>query len=183
MRRKKKVYSWEPNLNTVKCDQVGCKLEGEYKAPKTPNSKEMYNFCLKHVKIYNKRWDYFAGKSQNDIYEFLKNENYNSNLRPLKERVSSKIRFDFDFGFDFDESKFSSKTTDREQLLYKNDKEIQDALKTFDMEPPIKSSSLKKKYNALVKKYHPDIHGQNKQKEKLLKKVNNCYKILKKIAR
>ena len=35
MRRKKKVYSWEPNLNMVKCDQVGCKLEGEYKAPKT----------------------------------------------------------------------------------------------------------------------------------------------------
>ena len=90
MRRKKKVYSWEPNLNSVKCDQVGCKLEGEYKAPKTPNSKEMYNFCLKHVKIYNKRWDYFAGKSQGDIYEFLKNENYNSNLKPLKERVSSK---------------------------------------------------------------------------------------------
>ena len=43
MRRKKKVYSWEPNLNMVKCDQVGCKLKGEYKAPKTPNSKEMYN--------------------------------------------------------------------------------------------------------------------------------------------
>ena len=51
------------------------------------------------------------------------------------------------------------------------------------MEPPIKASSLKKRYNALVKQNHPDIHGQNKQKEKLLKKINNCYKILKKIAR
>lgn len=181
MRRKKKVYSWEPNLNTVKCDQVGCKLKGEYKAPKTPNSKEMYNFCLKHVKIYNKRWDYFAGKSQGDIYEFLKNENYNSNLRPIKERVSSRIKFDFDF--DFDEDKFSGKNTDREHHIYQNDKEIANALEIFDLELPIKASSLKKRYNALVKQNHPDIHGQNKEKEKLLKKINNCYKILKKIAR
>ena len=44
-----------------------------------------------------------------------------------------------------------------------------------------KASSLKKRYNALVKQNHPDIHGQNKQKEKLLKKINNCYKILKKL--
>ena len=34
------------------------------------------------------------------------------------------------------------------------------------MEPPIKASSLKKRYNALVKQNHPDIHGQNKQKRK-----------------
>ena len=181
MRRKKKVYNWEPNLNMVKCDQVGCKLEGEYKARKTPNSNEMYNFCLKHVKIYNKRWDYFAGKSQSDIYEFLKNENYNSKLKPLKERVSSGIRFDFDFNFD--ENKFSDETLHKEKSVYQNNTEIEDALKTFNMKPPINSSSLKRRYNALVKQNHPDIHGQNKQKEKLLKKINNCYKILKEIAR
>ena len=181
MRRKKKKYDWESStLHKVMCDQVGCKLEGEYKAPKTPNSKEKYNFCLKHVKIYNKRWDYFAGKSQADIYEFLRNELYNSQTKPLKERVSSKIKFEFDFGNnDFFEQP-NKKTKKDFKLL---DKEVQDALNIFDIDFPIDKQNLKKRYNILVKQNHPDINGQNLKKEKLLKKINNYYKILKKIAR
>ena len=65
-----------------------------------------------------------------------------------------------------------------------NDKDYEDKIikgKLNNSELQISHSKLR--YNALVKQNHPDIHGQNKQKEKLLKKINNCYKILKKIAR
>ena len=54
------------------CQEKGCLNEGEYEAPKSPNSKEKYFFCLHHIKIYNKRWNYFAGKSQKQIYDFQK---------------------------------------------------------------------------------------------------------------
>ncbi len=179
-RRKKKGYDWEPvSKNFVKCDQVGCKSRGEYQAPKTPNSSERYNFCLKHIKIYNKRWNFFAGKSQSEIYEFLRNELYNSETKPLKERISSKIKFDYDF--DFDQNDFYKHSSKNNTNSY--DTETQNALKTFKMNTPIESVALKKKYNALVKENHPDLHGQNPKKEKLLKKINNHYKILKKIAR
>ena len=43
-------------------------------APKSPNSKEKYSFCLSHVKEYNKRWNFFAGKSQSQIYDYQKND-------------------------------------------------------------------------------------------------------------
>ena len=56
------------------CQEKGCLNEGEYIAPKSPNSKEKYFFCLDHIKIYNKRWNYFAGKSQKQIYDFQKND-------------------------------------------------------------------------------------------------------------
>ena len=36
------------------CQEKGCLNEGEYEAPKSPNSKEKYFFCLHHIKIYNK---------------------------------------------------------------------------------------------------------------------------------
>ena len=54
-----------------KCDEINCDQAGEYYAPKSPNSSEKYVFCLKHIKLYNKRWNYFAGKSQNEISKYL----------------------------------------------------------------------------------------------------------------
>ena len=41
---------------------------------------------------------------------------------------------------------------------------------------------LKKSYKELVKKNHPDVHGGDIKKESLLKKINNYYKNLKKVA-
>ena len=68
---KKKKYIWSVEKKTKRmCDQIGCNKVGEYIAPKKPNSKEKYFFCLHHVKLYNKRWDYFAGMSQSEIYKF-----------------------------------------------------------------------------------------------------------------
>ena len=66
MKKKKftKCYPWESSEKVfTKCDQENCNLPGEFKAPKSINSSAKYNFCLHHVKIYNKRWDFFAGKS------------------------------------------------------------------------------------------------------------------------
>ena len=71
------------NDSSIKiCDEVNCQEIGEYEAPKTPNGKEKYTFCLKHIKIYNKRWNYFAGKSQQEIYDFQKNDFFEGKLDP-----------------------------------------------------------------------------------------------------
>ena len=62
------------NLIIKKLDCVRKRLfqSRKYEAPKSPNSKEKYFFCLEHIKIYNKRWNYFAGKSQRQIHDFQK---------------------------------------------------------------------------------------------------------------
>ncbi|MAH78373.1 MAG: hypothetical protein CBE14_002235 [Rickettsiales bacterium TMED254] len=183
--KKKKItlnFPWdEKKLNIKKCDQINCNNQGDYKAPKSINSNEVYNFCLEHVKIYNKRWNFFAGKSQKQIYQFLKEETYiNKPTRPMSERISSKINFDFSFDADF--NSFFEKKPKKETMSSKLT-EIDKALNLFNLSIPFTSLELKKIYNNLVKRNHPDLHDGNKKKETLLKKINIYYKLLKKVAR
>ena len=57
---KAKKLSWEEKNEFYCCDKKGCKSEGRYKAPKSKlNIRNYYFFCLKHVKEYNKSWDYY----------------------------------------------------------------------------------------------------------------------------
>ena len=74
---------------------------GNMLAPKSPNSNEKYIFCLEHIKEYNKRWNFFAGKSQNQIYEYQKNDFFIGRpTRPFSKGHSSKIKFEFEYSFD-----------------------------------------------------------------------------------
>ncbi len=69
-----KKFFESTNYSTKQCDEKGCNEEGSFIAPKSPNNREKYFFCLKHIKLYNKRWNFFAGKSQAEIYNFQKND-------------------------------------------------------------------------------------------------------------
>ena len=41
---------------------------GKYRAPKSPKNVDEFNwFCLKHVKEYNRKWNFFEGHSQQDL--------------------------------------------------------------------------------------------------------------------
>ena len=92
------------------CQEKNCFNEGEYIAPKSPNSKEKYFFCLEHIKIYNKRWNYFAGKSQKQIYDFQKNDFFEGRpTRPFSYGYDSKIKFEFEYELNREKIKFKKK--------------------------------------------------------------------------
>jgi len=56
----------------IKCDWEGCQEPGEFKAPKGVRSEGQYhNFCLEHVRHYNKAFNYFAGMSPEELDEAL----------------------------------------------------------------------------------------------------------------
>ena len=51
--------------------------KGEYKAPTSRENLEFLSFfCLDHIKIYNKSWDYFKGRSSEQIYNEVSNDAY-----------------------------------------------------------------------------------------------------------
>ena len=57
------------------CDWDNCNEFGEYKAPiERDNSKKFRMLCLKHVKEFNKNWNYFSGMNDNQIMNFLKSD-------------------------------------------------------------------------------------------------------------
>ena len=180
MKKKKftKKFPWEFKESKDKiCDQENCYEIAMFKAPKSVNSKNYYYFCKEHIKIYNKRWNFFAGKSQNEIYNYLKNEMYiNKPTRPISDRISSKIKFDFSYIF---ENNYNyNKKSDNNDLV----DDLSAALTLFKLKQPFSMQELKKSYKELVKKNHPDVHGGDINKDSLLKKINNYYKNLKKVA-
>ena len=52
------------------------------------------------------------------------------------------------------------------------------ALSILNVKLPITLEKIKKNYKKLVKIFHPDVNGNNKDKENKFKDINNSYKIL-----
>ena len=60
---------------------------GKFRAPnEKDNSKNFRLLCEKHIKLFNKSWDYFDGMSQKEIETFLKSDK-ESGLIKLYKRV------------------------------------------------------------------------------------------------
>ena len=57
------------------CDWENCKETGSYKAPvEKDNSKKFRLLCLKHIKIFNKNWNYFENMNDSEIEFFIKSD-------------------------------------------------------------------------------------------------------------
>ena len=57
------------------CEWDNCKESGKFKAPlEKDNSKKYRWLCEKHIKLFNKHWNYFEGMGQNEIENFLKSD-------------------------------------------------------------------------------------------------------------
>ena len=57
------------------CDWNNCKKVGNYKAPiEKDNSKKFKLLCLEHIKIFNKKWNYFANMTNEEIEYFIKSD-------------------------------------------------------------------------------------------------------------
>jgi len=182
---KKKSISHIPGYDNVnaserQCDEKGCNQHGSYFAPKSPNNKDKYIFCLDHIKKYNKRWNYFAGKSQNEIYEFQKNGFFEDRpTKPFFTGSSSKIKFQFEYSLDKSKIKFSKRSQKFEKVCkYSLNNEIENSLIIFGLDPESSQNDLKKVYKELVKKYHPDLNKNYLNKETKIKEINRAYKIL-----
>ena len=166
------------------CQEKDCLNEGEYEAPKSPHSNEKYFFCLKHIKIYNKRWNYFAGKSQKQIYDFQRNDSFEGRpTRPFSYGHGSKIKFEFEFSLDHEKLKFKRKNKSFFSKNKNNDSKVQKALKIFSLNFDFSEKILKKRYKELVKKYHPDLNKSFLNKDSKIKEINNAYNFLLQLAK
>ena len=144
----KNNLSWEKSV-FKKCDSDACNKKGEYRAPKSRIMlNEYFYFCLKHIKEYNKSWDFYKGMSVDQIETSMRNDKFNDNY-------------------------FKNKLLD-ETLTIEDTK----ALNDLNLEMPISLEKIKKNYKKLVKIFHPDVNGNNKKAEEKFKQINESYKLL-----
>ena len=180
----KKNLSWEKKFPKI-CDREKCNKIGEFKAPKSRiKLNEYYFFCLKHIKEYNKSWDFYKGLTVDQIeYSMRKDTVWDRPSWPFKGNPSKIIDQINEFMNDDDDNLFEKNRSNKEFNKYRLladglTNEQNQALKILDLKLPITLEQIKKKYKKLVKIFHPDVNDNNKEAENKFKDINEAYKIL-----
>lgn len=161
------------------CMASGCDAEADYPAPK--NRKELRNyiwFCLEHIRDFNQSWNYYEGLEGDALEKEIRNattwERPSWKFGTGGAHHTYQAQFEDGFGmFDEDSNAQKHKTPHR-------DPEEDAAWALFDLPPQSDLTVLKKRYNELVKRYHPDHNQNDATAEDKLKEINLAYSVLRK---
>ena len=179
----KKSLSWE-NFVPKMCDQLDCKNSGEYKAPKSRSKlNEYYLFCLQHVTAYNKSWDFYKGLSVDEVELSMRKDTvWDRPSWPLKgnpAKVMDQLKEFLVNDYSLFEKKKEVHDFLKNKMFNENlTNEEYQSLKVLELKLPISVDEIKKSYKKLVKIFHPDVNGNNKNAEKKFKEVTEAYKLL-----
>ena len=164
----KNKLSWESNNKAKLCEYGDCKEIGKYKAPKSRiKINEYYLFCLKHVKSYNKSWDFYKGLSIDQIELSMRKDAvwdrpswpFKGNPNNVMGQLNELLKNDYNlfenerYTADFLKNKIDDEKLNT--LEYKS-------LKILGLSLPVSVHDIKKKYKKLVKIFHPDVNENNK---------------------
>ena len=158
------------------CDFPGCSEPAEYRAPKDRSLRSHYWFCLKHVQEYNKKWDFLAGLSPEQIEAQLQNDvtwqrpTWKLGTGGSAHVVHGSVKDHFNF---FDETQLGmSGHYNPPQSESRYSRKLQDAIIFMELDQPLSLSKVKQQYKKLAKKYHPDISQQDST---LFQKLTQSY--------
>ena len=167
------------------CEKDECQEIGKFKAPISRNNLRKYKwFCIDHIREYNKNWNYYDGMNEDEIEASIKNSStWERPTWPTKNGLNGKwysLDFqinDFDNVFQNNNVKEDFKVDNNNRIFSKNELE---AFNKLGLKPSMDINIIKIAYKKLVKKYHPDNNGGNKDYENKLKIINQAYADLKK---
>jgi hypothetical protein len=161
------------------CDWDNCSQIGSYKAPVEKNNSKKYRLlCLEHIKIFNKKWNYFSDMNDQEIEYFIKSDI--TWHKPTKSFASSENFFNILWNNALEDKlnifKFSSFKEYKKTQLNSKDR---DALDIMELKHDAKWNEIQKQFKTLVKKFHPDKNHGSKKFEDKLKKITLAYSQLK----
>ena len=173
------------------CQWEDCEMPAVHKAPKGRGLEgQYYNFCLKHVREYNKNYNYFEGMNQTDLSKFQKEAMLGD--RPTwKLGVDNKDQLG---SFSAEEilKKLKANRTgvnqDSEKLNYNRQKRqkignaAKKALYVLGLDNASSSDEIKNRYKLLVKKHHPDLKGGKETSDEKLIEIIKSYRYLKSVG-
>ena len=172
-----------------RCQWDGCEDAGTHKAPVGRQREgEYFCFCFKHVREYNKNFNYFSGVGNEEIARFqkealtghrptwrmgtsggMRNSTDFSQARSGSASYYSRVRDPFNF--------FGGhKATPRERKLKSLEAK---AMETLGLGARATGADIKARYKELVKRHHPDANGGDRSSEERLRDVLQAYRVLK----
>ena len=166
------------------CEWPGCEAIGEYKAPRSRDNLNNFRwFCMDHIRVYNKSWNYYEGMSDKEVEADLRDDtSWNRPSWPFagmektykyKGRAPKIDDFNGSFGQYSDPESSSSPKQEHEP-----DSQEAKAMAILDLTPPVTTSQIKRRYKELVKLHHPDANGGDKVAEERFKQISIAYAAL-----
>jgi len=154
------------------CDWENCNNQGSYRAPiEKDNSRKFRLLCLEHIKIFNKKWNYFSNMNDQEIEYFIKSD--------LTWHKSTKSFGSSDNFFSIlwnnaleDKINIFKSSNFRDFKKNKLNQTDKDALDIMELNYDAKWQEIHKKFKILVKRYHPDKNLGSKKYEDKLKKLH-----------
>jgi hypothetical protein len=166
------------------CEWPGCGQPGGYRAPKGRQREgEYHNYCLDHVREYNKSYNYFAGMADDDIVAYQRSASvghrptWNMGVRGSGGgREGWSGAFADPFGFFGSEARVRRDPPPSRRSVGNFARRSFDAL---DLDGTETGSEIKARYKELVKRLHPDANGGDRSLEDRLREIIQAYHYLK----
>jgi len=178
-----------------RCHWKGCDKPAEHRAPMGRGREGQYfNFCLEHVREYNKSYNYFAGMSDQEVASYQKasltghRPTWSMGSRSERNGGRSEDRpaqGGFVHGFSVEDvfGLFGRATIGEGPRPYEGARPIRRAerkcLLALDLDETATAHDIKTRYKMLVKRHHPDSNGGDRRSEGKLREVIQAYNYLK----
>lgn len=177
------------NAEAAQCEWHGCANAGGYRAPKGRDREGQYfNFCLDHVRDYNKSYNYFAGMRDDDIVAYQKaaatghrptwtiGVNPTGDEAPRPRNWAETFADPFGvFGGSFGATGPTEAAAERRPLRNLERR----SFATLDLEGGETGAEIKARFKELVKRLHPDANGGDRSTEDRLRQIIQAYHYLK----
>jgi len=184
-------YVKDPEPIARACEHPECDLPATHRAPRSPRELNSYRwFCLDHVRAYNQAWNYYAGMTPGEIEAHIRFDTiwqrptwrFGTNVGGFRPSLAEEFARAYEELTGDKQYRFRGEEDAKERFAEPQGEEAR-AMATLELEPPLTKASLKARYKALVKRYHPDANGGDKASEDMLKAINQAYATLKNAVR
>ena len=170
-----------------RCEWSECAETASHRAPKgRMREGEYHHFCIDHVRLYNKSYNYFAGMRDEDVSAYQKDST--TGHRPtwsmgVKGEAPGAGRWQPGFqdmfgmfGAGFGPRSASAKAEEPRRTLRNLERK---SFAQLDLEGRESGPEIKARYKSLVKRLHPDANGGDRTFEDRLREIIQAYNYLK----
>lgn len=179
------------------CEWAGCAQAATHPAPKgRGQERDYWHFCLEHVRLYNKSYNYFSGMNDDAVAQYQKDSV--TGHRPTKpigvnarawDRATRADRAasgwtggphdgpSAAFAF-FTRRQFRAEATSEPPRRKLRNLERR-SLEALDLDEDAQPQDIRSRFKELVKRHHPDANGGDRSYEARLQQIIEAYQYLK----
>lgn len=158
------------------CEHPGCKEDGKYRAPRSPDTLDDYLwFCKDHVREYNLKWNFFSTASQEELEAQIDSDRvWNRETQPFGKQ-SDEQRAWARLGIDDAHQVLGENATRNPGKSITGTRRLppteRRALDILEAKDHWTQTEIRKQYKSLVKDLHPDMNGGAREDEDRLAEV------------